>query len=395
MASTGHIAVVGGGIVGVAVAERLSRDPGLQVVVVEKEQQLATHQSGHNSGVVHMGVYYAPGSLKARLCRQGGEALKAFCAARDLPYDAVGKLVIAADEREVPALHALHQRALANEVPEVSLLDGGQIPRIEPLARGAAALYSPLTAIVDFPAVTHALAAVACRRGAAVRLAFPVQTIDQHGDRVTLAGRGGALTVDRVVVCAGLQADRLARLAGDDPCPAIVPFIGEYFALGPGLAGGVRGLIYPVPDPRYPFLGVHVTRRVDGSVWVGPGALLALAREGYRKTRIDGADLRDLVRFPGLWRMGRRHWRAGARELAVASSRALFARAARRYVPALRAADLTRGPIGVRAQALGADGELIDDFRLSRHGRVVSVRNAPSPGATSALALAEHVVANL
>jgi L-2-hydroxyglutarate oxidase LhgO len=395
MASAGHLAVIGGGIVGVALAERLSRDPAVHVVVVEKEPELASHQSGHNSGVVHMGVYYPPGSLKARLCRRGSELLKEFCTGQDIAYDEVGKVVVAVDERELPALNRLYERSLQNGVPDVAIIDGGALTAIEPLVRGTAALHSPRSAIVDFPTVTRRLAAAAAERGTDVRLNFPVRSVRQSGESVTLAGPSGQLTVDRVVVCAGLQADRVAHLAGDEPVPAIVPFLGEYYVLAPQLADSVRGLVYPVPDPRYPFLGIHLTRRLDGTVWVGPNALLALAREGYRKSRVDRTDLTDLLRFPGLWRMGRRNWRAGGRELVVASSRALFARAARRYVPTLRAADLTRGPVGVRAQAVDADGVLVDDFRLSRQGRVVSVRNAPSPGATSALALAEHLVAEI
>jgi L-2-hydroxyglutarate oxidase LhgO len=395
MSSLGHVAVVGGGIVGVAVAEQLSRDGGRHVVVVEKEAELATHQSGHNSGVVHMGIYYAPGSLKARLCGRGGQLLRTYCAGHDLPYEEVGKVVIATDERELPRLHDLCERAAANGVPDVMLIDDHALSRIEPLADGVAALHSPRTAIVDFATVTRALAADVLARGAVFRLGFGVASISQSASGVCLVGPQGEITVDRAVVCAGLQADRLARLAGDDPTPAIVPFIGEYFVLDPALATGIRGLMYPVPDPRYPFLGVHLTRRLDGTVWVGPNAVLALSREGYRKSAINRVDLAEMLRYPGVWRMGRRHWRAGLRELAEASSRAQFARAARRYLPTVRAADLTRGPVGVRAQALGGDGELIDDFRLSRHGRVVSVRNAPSPGATSALALAEHLVGEL
>jgi L-2-hydroxyglutarate oxidase LhgO len=395
MPSAGHVAVIGGGIVGVAVAEQLSRDPSRQVVLVEKEPQLATHQSGHNSGVVHMGVYYTPGSLKAQLCRRGAELLSAFCASHGLPYDEVGKVVVATEERELPALHALHQRSIANGVPDVALIDGRSLADLEPLGRGVAALHSPRTAIVDFPAVTRALAEDAGRRGAVLRLGFPVTAIGSNAGGVSLAGPQGEITVDRAVVCAGLQADRLARLAGDDPLPAVVPFLGEYFALRSELAAGVRGLIYPVPDSRYPFLGVHLTRRLDGAVWVGPNAVLALSREGYRKAVVNRADLFEMLRFAGLWRMARKHWRAGARELVGATSRARFARAARRYLPSLQADDLIPGPTGVRAQAVGSDGELIDDFRLSRHGRVVSVRNAPSPGATSALALAEHIMGQL
>jgi L-2-hydroxyglutarate oxidase LhgO len=342
-----------------------------------------------------MGVYYTPGSLKARLCRQGSQLLRLFCASHGLPYEEAGKVVVATNEGELPALHALAERAAANGVPDVALIDGRALSRIEPLAHGVAALHSPHTAIVDFPAVTRALAADAAGRGATFRLGFRVTAMSASDRGVSLAGPQGEITVDRAVVCAGLQADRLARLAGDDPWPAIVPFVGEYFVLGGELAAGVRGLIYPVPDPRYPFLGVHVTWRLDGTVWVGPNAVLALSREGYRKSAVDRADLTEMLRLPGLWRLGRQHWRAGLREVAGASSRALFARGARRYLPALRAADLTRGPVGVRAQAMGPDGELIDDFRLSRCGRVVSVRNAPSPGATSALALAEHLISQL
>lgn len=385
--------VVGGGILGVAVARRLLlTEPGASVTLLEKEPDLAGHQTGHNSGVVHAGVYYPPGSLKARLCRRGVGLLKEFCAEHGLRYHECGKLVIATGERERERLHAIRERAEANGVPGLRMLDADGIERVEPHARGIAALHSPATAIVDFTDVARTLARHAAEMGATVRTGVEVTGFTGRDAEVVLRGRGHEEAFDLVIVCAGLHADRVAGLAGDERDPAIVPFRGEYHLLRPERRHLVRGLIYPVPDPRYPFLGVHLTLRADGEVMAGPNAVLALAREGYRRRDLSPRDLARMLAWPGFRRFARRHWRTGIAELAGSVSRRRFAALARRYVPELSTADLVPGPAGVRAQALARDGSLVDDFRITRRGRVVCVRNAPSPGATSSLAIAEHIV---
>ncbi|TYB47032.1 L-2-hydroxyglutarate oxidase [Actinomadura chibensis] len=387
---------MGAGILGLAVARRLTETrPDVTVTVLDKEDRVAAHQTGRNSGVAHAGLYYAPGSLKATLCRRGVGLLKEYCEDRNLPYEECGKVVVARDAAELAALDEIERRARANGVPGLRRLTGGELREIEPHAAGVAALHSPATAIVDFPAVARAFARDVADGGGEVRLGFEVVRLGRAGDRVAVASPGAELVFDRLVVCAGLQSDRVARLAGDSAGPAIVPFRGEYYRLAPSRTDLVRGLIYPVPDPRYPFLGVHFTRRVDGGVDVGPNAVLALAREGYRWRDVRPADLWETLRWPGFRRLAREHWRTGARELYGSAVKRAFVAAARRFVPELTAADVVPAPAGVRAQAVDADGSLVDDFRLGRVGPVTTVRNAPSPAATSALAIAEHVVARL
>jgi (S)-2-hydroxyglutarate dehydrogenase len=393
---TARYCVVGGGILGAAVARRLLlTEPGASVTLLEKEPELAGHQTGHNSGVVHAGVYYQPGSLKARLCRRGVALLREFCAEHALPYDECGKLVVATDERERERLLGIRDRAQANGVPGIRMLDAAGIEEIEPHARGVAALHSPTTAVVDFAGVARALARHAADMGASVRTGVEVTGFADRATEVITRGRGYQDAFDLVIVCAGLHSDRVAALAGDGRDPAIVPFRGEYHLLRPERRHLVRGLIYPVPDPRYPFLGVHLTLRADGEVMAGPNAVLALAREGYRRRTLSARDLGWMLAWPGFRRFALRHWRTGVTELAGSMSRRRFAALARRYVPELTAADLVPGPAGVRAQALSRDGGLVDDFRITRRGRVVCVRNAPSPGATSSLAIAEHILESL
>jgi (S)-2-hydroxyglutarate dehydrogenase len=389
-----RIGIVGGGILGVALAHRIA---GMQrevaVTVLEKEPALARHQTGRNSGVVHAGLYYTPGSLKARLCRRGVELLRGFCADHGLAYDECGKVVVALDGGELGRLEAIHQRALANGVPGVRMVGREQLAELEPHVQGIAALHSPHTAVVDFGEVTRRLAADAAAAGAEIRTGVPVRRITQHAGRVEVDAGGERLAFDELVICGGLHTDRLARLAGHEGDPRVVPFRGEYYELVPDRRGLVNGLVYPVPDPRYPFLGVHLTRRVDGGVLVGPNAVLALAREGYRWRDLRVGDLAETLAWPGFRRMAGRHWRTGVRELVGSLSRRAFCDAARRYVPELRPADLLRARSGVRAQAVARDGSLVDDFRISRKGRVVAIRNAPSPAATSSMAIAEHIAA--
>jgi L-2-hydroxyglutarate oxidase LhgO len=395
-----RIGVVGGGILGLAVARRLTRlRPGISVTVFEKEDSVARHQSGHNSGVVHAGLYYPPGSLKATLCRRGVGLLKDYCVERGLPYDECGKLVVALDPTELARLREIHRRGSENGVPDLTWLDGPALQEVEPHASGVAGVHSPRTAITDYPAICRALAQEVRDAGGEVRLRTRVVGIEQAAGAVRVTTDGGGcptepdepVQLDALVLCAGLQSDSLARAAGDQDGPAIVPFRGEYLRLRPDRVGLLRGLIYPVPDPAYPFLGVHFTRRVDGGVDIGPNAVLALAKEGYRRRDLDLTELRDVLAWPGSRALARRHWRMGLAELAGSASRRVFLRRAQRYVPALRMADTEPGGSGVRAQAVDRDGSLVDDFRIHRFGAVTAVRNAPSPGATSSFAIAERI----
>jgi len=391
-----RIGVVGGGIVGLAVARRLTElRPDATVTVFEKEHALATHQTGRNSGVVHAGIYYAPGSLKATLCRRGVELLRAYCDARDIPLHACGKLVLALDASELDRLHELERRATANGVPGLRRVERDEIGEIEPNAAGVAGLHSPTTAITDYRAIAEAFADDVRAAGGAVLTGSEVTAISTVCESVRVATAADVHELDRLVICAGLQSDRVARLAGDEREPAIVPFRGEYFRLRPGRDDLVRGLLYPVPDPAYPFLGVHFTRRVHGGIDVGPNAVLALAREGYRRRDVRVADLAETLRSRGFRALARAHWRMGVRELQGSLSKRAFAAEARRYVPALSVDDLVRAPAGVRAQALDDGGGLVDDFRIHHLGNVVAVRNAPSPGATSSMAIAEHIAAEV
>ncbi|MFD5813802.1 L-2-hydroxyglutarate oxidase [Streptomyces sp. NPDC127038] len=394
------IAVVGAGIVGLATAREIAlRRPGTRVVVLDKEREVAVHQTGHNSGVVHAGIYYRPGSLKARLCTRGAAMIREYCEDRRLPLAACGKLVVAVTDDELPRLEALYATSLENGVPGLRRVEAGGIHEIEPYATGLAALHSPRTAVTDYTAIARSFARDVVDSGGEVRLGFPVTRVTRRtGGGVEVASGDETLRADRLVLCAGLHSDTVARLAapgrgrrGDGDEPRIVPFRGEYMRVVPSRAPLVRGLIYPVPDPRYPFLGVHFTRRVDGSVEVGPNAVLALAREGYRRSDVDVRELARLARFPGTWRLAREHWRTGVKEMRGSLSVDVYMKAARAYVPALGPADVVRGGAGVRAQALGRDGSLLDDFVIHRTDGVTAVRNAPSPAATSSMAIAEHL----
>ncbi|WP_433490540.1 L-2-hydroxyglutarate oxidase [Nocardia grenadensis] len=387
------VAIVGAGIVGLAIGRELARRrPDDRIVVLEKEDRVAAHQTGHNSGVVHAGIYYQPGSLKAVLCARGRSLLREYCAERNLPYDECGKLVVAVDDDEMPRLAALQARAGDNAVPGLRRVDRAEIGDIEPFAEGIAALYSPRTAITDFRRIAESFAADLAESGGEVRLSCAVDGIAAAATGIDITMGDEVLRADRVIVCAGLHADTVAGLAGADPGPRIVPFRGEYMNVVADKANMVRGLVYPVPDPRYPFLGVHFTRRVSGTVEVGPNAVLAFAREGYRRRDFSVRDLAETMRWPGFRRMARQHWRTGIGEMYGSLSVAAYMRRARRYIPAIGAADVVRGGSGVRAQALDADGSLVDDFRIDRLGPVTAVRNAPSPAATSSLAIAGYVV---
>lgn len=386
------LAIIGGGLVGLASAmELLARHPRLKLILLEKEPEIALHQSGHNSGVLHGGIYYAPGSLKATACVTGKARLIRFCEEHAIPYDLVGKLIVATDEDELPRLEALYQRGLDNGVPGLALVGPDALREIEPYCTGIRAIHSPETGIVDFSQVARAYAGEVLKHGGVIRTGHEVLDIRGARGRYQLVTSGGDVEAGAVVACAGLHADRIARLTGASELPRIVPFRGDYYMLRPELSDRVRGMIYPVPDPRFPFLGVHFTRRINGDVWLGPNAVLAFAREGYNRLDINLADLREALAFSGFQKLATRFWRTGMAEFYRDFSKRAFLRALQRYMPELTPADLVPGPSGVRAQALGADGALVDDFVVHRQGRALHVRNAPSPAATSSLAIADLV----
>ena len=384
------VAVIGAGIVGLATALRLlEAKPGLRVTVLEREDRVGAHQSGHNSGVVHAGLYYAPGSNKAVLCREGKGLLERYCVEHGIPIAFPGKLVVALDDSELPRLDALRERGLANGVDGLEEVGPERIRELEPYAAGIRALWSPRTGIVDFARVTDAYAADVEARGGVIELSRPVIAIRRLPDGLVMETPRGALRARSIIACAGLWSDRVAGLTGDrtTASPRIVPFRGDYYTLSPDAAMLVNGLIYPVPDPRFPFLGVHLTRRIDGQVWAGPNAVLAFSRAGYRRRDVSVRDLAETLTNPGLLRLARRFWRTGIAEMWRDASRTAFAREVQRYLPAVTADQLRFGPSGVRAQALSRDGSLVDDFDLAGGDRVLHVRNAPSPAATSSLAI--------
>jgi L-2-hydroxyglutarate oxidase LhgO len=391
-AQRADVVIVGAGIVGLATALRLLQQrPDADVLVLEKEREVASHQSGHNSGVIHAGLYYEPGSLKATLCQEGKRDLEAYCEAAGIAIERTGKLVIATDEGELPRFAALHERALANGVPGLEEIGPERIAELEPHATGIRALWSPSTAIVDFRRVAAAYADDVERRGGHVETGRAVTGLMRRGDEMIVSTPRGEVVAHRVIACAGLHADRLAAMApdgeGQAEVPRIVPFRGDYYTLRPEARHLVRGLIYPVPDPRFPFLGVHLTKRIDGQVLAGPNAVLATAREGYRRRDLGARDLAETIASPGFLPLARPSWRTGAAELWSDWSRRPFLADLRRYAPALAAEHLVFGPSGVRAQALGRDGRLVDDFLLGGSDKVLHVLNAPSPAATSSLAI--------
>jgi len=382
------VAVVGGGIVGLATALRLTeKRPDLRVAVLEKEPELATHQSGHNSGVLHAGLYYQPGSLKARLCREGKAAIEAFAEAHDIPFERCGKLVVALDEGELPRLATLRERATANGVPGLEEVGPERIREIEPHAAGIRGLWSPETGIIDFRRVALAMAADLTGRGVTIETGREVRSLAERPDEVVVGTAAGDVRAGLVVACAGLQADRVAALSGSRDGPQIVPFRGDYYTLAPAARGLVRGLIYPVPDARFPFLGVHFTKRIDGAVWAGPNAVLAFAREGYRRRDLNLRDLAGTLTNRGFLRLATRYLGTGLAEMWRDWWKPAFVRELQRYVPEVQADQLVFGPSGVRAQALERDGTLVDDFVVGGSGRILHVRNAPSPAATSSLAI--------
>jgi L-2-hydroxyglutarate oxidase len=390
-----HYVVIGGGILGLATAHRITLNhPDAIVTVVEKERRWGAHQTGHNSGVIHAGVYYKPGSLKARLCKAGSASMVEFCTENGIPVEVCGKLIVATEPDEVPRLRALHERASANGLP-VRLISPEEALEYEPAVSCVAAMHVASTGIVDFGAVCNALAEQLAKAGATLRQGERVRRLRPDGSTVVVSTTASELRADVLVNCAGLHADRIARLAGIDPPARIIPFRGEYYELRPERRDLVRGLIYPVPDPQFPFLGVHLTKMIDGSVHAGPNAVLALAREGYRWRKIRLRDVLDEATYPGLWRLARRHYRYGLGEVRRSLSKRRFAASLARLVPSLTSADLVRAGSGVRAQAVAPSGDLVDDFLIVTAGRQVHVLNAPSPAATSSLEIAKYIVAQI
>ncbi|MGH2955748.1 MAG: L-2-hydroxyglutarate oxidase [Solirubrobacterales bacterium] len=386
------LVVVGGGILGLAVArELLARRPGASLCVLEREPELGAHQTSHSSGVIHAGIYYAPGSLKARLCVEGAAELYAYCEERGIEARRDGKLIVATDEAELERLDELERRGAANRVPGLRRVGPEEIGEIEPHARGVAALHSPNTGVVDFAEVARAFASDVEAAGGSVVAGCGVRALRTEGSTVGVEHAAGSTRAGYVVCCAGAWSDRLAVAAGAPAEPRIVPFRGAYLRLRPERRELVRASIYPVPDPDLPFLGGHLTRTIDGEVLLGPSALMVGARDAYRPLRLRPRDLGSELGWPGTWRLAARFWRTGLTELSHAASRRSFVRALRRYVPELSARDVLPGPAGIRAQALGRDGRLVDDFVVDRTEHALHVRNAPSPAATSSLALARLV----
>lgn len=388
------LAVVGAGIVGLAVArEVMHRHPDARLIVVDKQATVAYHQTGHNSGVIHSGVYYKPGSLKARLCVEGARLMYEYCAANAIPYQRCGKLIVALRDDELPRLAELEARGHANGVPGLRRVAAGEITDIEPQCRGRAALHSPATGIVDFGAVARAMEQELRGKGVTFALGCPISAVRREHGQTVIAHTEGTYRAAWSIVCAGLWSDRLAVSAGAPKNPRIVPFRGAYLRLAAGQPPVVRGMVYPVPDPELPFLGVHVTRHIDGHVMLGPTAMLVGARDAYNPWSLRPQDMASTLSWPGTWIVAKNFWRTGISELRMASSRKAFVRACSQYVPVIESMKIDpRATSGVRAQAVGRDGQLLDDFAISQTPGATHVRNAPSPAATSSLALARELV---
>ncbi|MBT8241228.1 MAG: L-2-hydroxyglutarate oxidase [Acidimicrobiia bacterium] len=388
------IVVVGGGIVGLATAHQLlKQQPNLQVTVVEKEDTVAGHQTGHNSGVLHSGIYYKPGSRKALLATSGRAAMVEFCEQHGIPHDVCGKVIVAINDIDLPRLDALEERAQANGVP-ARRITAGELNELEPHAAGIAGLHVPVTGITDYGEVCQVMQKQIGELGGTVRTGTEVTTI-KEGSTVRVATTKGDIEASLVVTCGGLHSDRLALQTAPQTTERIMPFRGEYFELAPDRRHLVNNLIYPVPDPDFPFLGVHLTRMIDGSVHAGPNAVLALAREGYTWGDVDLKDLSEVLRNPGWWRLARNYWKTGMGEYYRSLSKRGFVKALQRLVPAVQVEDLVPSPAGVRAQAVSREGSLLDDFVWSETDRVVNVLNAPSPAATAALSIGDAIVDRL
>ncbi|MPZ48712.1 MAG: L-2-hydroxyglutarate oxidase [Dehalococcoidia bacterium] len=387
------IAIIGGGILGIATAmQTAAKHPRLRIAVFEKEPRIAAHQTGHNSGVIHSGIYYAPGSLKAKNCVGGAEALKRFADENGIKYELCGKVIIATTEEELPRLQELHRRGVANGVQGLEVIDRSRINEIEPNAAGIRGLYSPNTGIIDFTEVTRAYAAKFEQTGGEIKLDTRVEDIIERAGGVILQTSQGEIQASHLINCAGLYADVIAKMMGAAEDLRIVPFRGEYYELRPEAHSLIRGLIYPVPNPEFPFLGVHFTKRVNGTMEAGPNAVLAFAREGYTKTTFDPRESFDALGYGGFWTMARKYWKTGLHEIYRSFSKQAFTKALQRLVPSIREEDLIGGGSGVRAQAVASDGKLLDDFRIVESANAIHVLNAPSPGATASLAISAGIL---
>ncbi len=387
------VIIVGGGIVGLAVAlEITGRFPHLSLLLLEKEDHVGRHQSGHNSGVIHSGIYYKPGSLKAKLCVAGAAAMVEFCREHGIPHRTCGKVIVATSQGELQPLEELRRRGEANGVPGVRLVGSAELRDLEPKATGLAALVIPSTSITDYAAVCDKYAELTVGRGGAILTSAEVISIKRGTNEIVVETTRGAFSATYFINCAGLFSDRISRMAGDEPEVIIAPFRGEYYDLIPERSSLVRALIYPVPDPRFPFLGVHFTRRISGRVDAGPNAVLALRREGYRRTDLTLTDLASSLAFPGFWRMAAKHWRSGLDEVHRSFSKSAFVHALQRLVPEVCEKDLVPGGSGVRAQALKRDGTLVDDFQFVQSGKMLHVVNVPSPAATASLLIGRAIV---
>ncbi|MFH2008958.1 MAG: L-2-hydroxyglutarate oxidase [bacterium] len=391
MSERRDVTIIGGGIVGSAVGLALSKRPGLSVAIVEAENKLAAHQTGHNSGVIHSGLYYKPGSLKATNCTEGREALYRFCEEHDIAHDRCGKVVVATQESELPALAELERRGGANGLKGIRRIGSEELRELEPHVAGIAGLHVPETGIVDYPAVTRKFGELVQSAGGEILLDARLRAVRKDSGGLVLDTTAGVVHTRHLINCAGLQSDRIARLCGVDPGLRIVPFRGEYYELTPERRHLVNNLVYPVPDPRFPFLGVHFTRMIHGGVEAGPNAVLALKREGYRWCSLSLRDIFSYVLYRGFWRMAFRYWRSGFGEIWRSLSKRAFVRALRRLMPELQLSDVHRAGAGVRAQALDPSGSLSDDFRIVEAERMIHVLNAPSPAATASLSIGQHV----
>ncbi len=386
------IAVVGGGIVGLATTrELLLRYPNLKIANVEKEDVWSKHQTGHNSGVIHSGIYYKPGSLKAKLCVEGRKLLWEYADAKGIPWKPVGKLIVATEEEELGRLNDLYERGKQNGIDNLEILDANQIREREPHARGIKAIFSPVTGIIDYGQVARSYGDDAKSMGADMYLGHEVTSIERRGNVNVLRTPKGEVQATYVITCGGLQSDKLARMTGGERDPKIVPFRGDYLVLKPEKSYLVQGNIYPVPDPNFPFLGVHFTPRMDGSIWLGPNAVPAFAREGYSFFTIDPKQLWDMATYPGVWKLAAKYWQVEAGEIYRDLVRTAYVGALQRYIPEITADDCLPGPSGVRAQSMRADGEMVDDFVFEGGDGIVHVRNAPSPAATSSLAIGKYI----
>ncbi|MBL8321044.1 MAG: L-2-hydroxyglutarate oxidase [Acinetobacter sp.] len=391
-----HYAIIGGGINGLAVARQLLLDfPEAQVSVFEKELDVAMHQSSHNSGVVHAGLYYEPGGLKARLCRRGAELVQQYCAENSIPYDECGKVVVALSKEEEGRLDAIYMKSLANKVPDVRMLSASEIRDVEPNCIGTKALYSPRTAIVSYGEIARHIAQEIKSKGGQIFLGRKVTSLSEKNQKITVHFEGNehhGTQFDYAVSCAGLQSDRLAAQSGDIETPKIVPFFGQYYVIDENFKDHVKGLIYPVPDPKYPFLGVHFTKRIDGQMTIGPNAFISFGRENYSGKRINISDVYDFLTYKGFWKFSSKNMPAAVRELKTVLSQTNFVEEAAKYVPSLANVSAVPATRGIRAQAMESDGSLVDDFVIRKQGNITHIRNAPSPGATSSLAIAEYIV---